>query len=65
MEPPKVLFEKRFVPGDGLGHTWAVSRDGQRCLLLRGDSVAARVRELIVVQNWFEEVRRLAPVGKR
>jgi hypothetical protein len=57
---PRVLFEQRFVAGDGQGQTWAVSRDGQRFLLLRGVSATAYSRELRVVQNWFEDVRRLA-----
>ena len=59
---PRVLFEQRFCPGDGQGQMWTISRDGQRFLLLRGDYPAGYSRELMVVQNWFEEVRRLAPV---
>lgn len=59
LSTPRVLFERRFVPGD-LGHTWTISRDGKRFLLLRGDSSVGRSRELMVVQNWFEELKRLA-----
>ena len=59
LSAPRVLFERRFVAGDGNGQTWTVSRDGRRFLLQRGDSATGFSRELIVVQNWFDEVRRV------
>jgi serine/threonine-protein kinase len=60
---PRVLFTRRFVPGD-LGQTWTISRDGNRFLLLHGDISVARSGELMVVQNWFEELKRLAPSAR-
>jgi hypothetical protein len=52
------LFEGDFIGGIDLGRTWAVSPDSKRFLLIRGQSVLARSSELIVVQNWFEELTR-------
>ena len=59
------LFERNSF-GTG-NRRMAVSPDGQRFLLFAtatesGDSDAAR-SQLIVVQNWFEELRRLVPTN--
>ena len=59
------LFEWTFV--GGFGRRMAVSPDGQRLLLLanateNADGEAAS-SQVIVVQNWFEELRRLVPVN--
>ncbi len=37
-----------------------VTADGRRFLLLETDAMAVRP-EVILVQNWFEELRRLVP----
>lgn len=58
----------RLVHGDGFhgaggqggGRTFDVSPDGARFLLLKNDPVQAS--ELVVVLNWFDELRRLAPL---
>jgi hypothetical protein len=52
-----VLFETRGYVNDGLHPTYAVSPDGQRFLMLR---VVPRpdAGELIMVENWFEELVR-------
>ncbi len=57
------LFERNILGGGN--RLMAVSPDGQRFLLLptateNTDSEAAP-SQLIVVQNWFEELRRLVP----
>ena len=42
-----------------------VSPDGQRFLvvkLVEGADQAAPPPQIVVVQNWFEELKRLAPV---
>ena len=47
------------------GRMYDVSRDGQRFLMLKGVAGAeqsAPPPQIIVVQNWFEELKRLAPV---
>jgi hypothetical protein len=40
--------------------------DGQRFLMVKfGERKPLPVTELILVQNWFEELKRLAPTGKK
>ena len=39
-----------------------VSKDGERFLLLKSDAALREpLEELIVVENWFSELNRLAP----
>ena len=42
------------------GHTFAVFPDGKRFLFVE-NPVQPEVRELRVVLNWFEELKRLVP----
>jgi serine/threonine-protein kinase len=61
--PPVLVFEQRF--GDTLTRRgYDVSPDGKRFLFLESTEVEAAQRpidQLFVVQNWFEELKRLAP----
>lgn len=50
LSPPKKLFPSRDVQG-GRRHTYDVSADGQRFLLLRGASNALPA-DLRVIVNW-------------
>jgi hypothetical protein len=49
------------------GRPYDVSIDGQRFLMIQGaNTVEARAHAqppLIVVQNWFEELKRLVPTN--
>ena len=48
------------------GRTHDVSPDGQRFLMLKeggGDSRNTPPDRFIVVENWFEELRRLVPTN--
>jgi Tol biopolymer transport system component len=48
------------------GRMYDVSRDGQRFLLLKGAEGAeqkAAPRQIVVITNWFEELRRRVPVN--
>ena len=63
-ENPRLLFEGRFVPTRRGDAGYDVSPDGQRFLLVK------RVQESVptqlnVVLNWFEELKRRVPPGKR
>ncbi len=49
---PRVLFEGSYFPG------FDISPDGQRFLMLKLETEST----IHVVLNWFEELRRLAPV---
>ena len=57
---PEVLFEGGNVLEQG-GPNYAVSNDGERFVMIRrvGDRSAAP--RIIIVQNWFEELKDLVP----
>jgi len=56
----EVLFEGQYYT-DG-NRSYDVSRDGQRFLMLKESEDQAAATQLIVVHNWFEELKRLVPV---
>ena len=65
---PTVLLEGQyfFLGGVGLSRTYDVSRDGKRFLMIKengdvGQAVAPAA--IVVVQNWFEELKRLVPAN--
>ncbi len=44
------------------GRTYNISLDGQWFLMIEeGPGTAENARQIILVQNWFEELRRLVP----
>jgi len=63
---PRLLFEK---PGYGSGYpirAYDLSLDGQRFLMVKeGQRKSTPVTEMTLVQNWFEELKRLVPTGKK
>ncbi len=59
---PEVLFESNHRMGGNYGHEYDISPDGQRFLMVQES--AERKNKLVVVQNWFEELKRLAPPEK-
>ncbi len=44
------------------GPNYDVSPDGERFLMIRQVEDASTTPQIIVVQNWFEELRRAAPI---
>lgn len=62
---PRLLFKSDQFPRASPTRTWDISLDGQRFLMVKfGEQKTQPVTELILVQNWFEELKRLAPTGK-
>jgi serine/threonine protein kinase/Tol biopolymer transport system component len=58
---PQQLFEGRYRV-NGAFRNWDVTQDGQRFLMLQEiQQPAVRVSELVLVTNWSEELKRLAP----
>jgi len=57
---PRMLFEKT---GYGVGtRQYDVAPDGQRFLMLKqSGEVTATPPQIVVVKNWFEELKRLVP----
>ena len=63
LSTPRLLFEQRYTFGAGITiANFDVSRDGQRFLMVKGESTAGRLN---VVLNWFSDLTRLAPVAAR
>jgi eukaryotic-like serine/threonine-protein kinase len=62
---PKVLFEFAMITNTGGNRPYDVGPDG-RFFIIRGDPAedgAGTLSNLIVVQNWFEELKRVVPVN--
>jgi serine/threonine protein kinase/Tol biopolymer transport system component len=59
---PRLLFQGDYLNVSGL--EYGVSPDGKRFLVLQSADTS-RPTELRVVVNWFEELKRLVPVGKK
>ncbi|HEY5622396.1 MAG TPA: protein kinase [Gammaproteobacteria bacterium] len=57
---PEVLFEGPYFGAAG-GRTYDVSPNGERFLMIKRIEGTTAVPQIIVVQNWFEELERLAP----
>jgi serine/threonine-protein kinase len=57
---PHEIFEGAYLNVSGVSYD--VAPDGQRFLVLQPQYDDSEVRELYVVHNWFEELKRLAPV---
>jgi Tol biopolymer transport system component len=63
---PTMLVKEGYftTPGGLIGRTYDVSPDGQRFLMTKdggGTDQTAAPPQLIVVQNWTEELKRLVP----
>jgi serine/threonine-protein kinase len=63
---PSRILEGSYYLG-GPGRSYDVSPDGERFLMITGGDEsrdATSPRSIVVVQNWFEDLLRLAPVGQ-
>ena len=58
---PEVMFEGDYYLAAG-GPNYDVSPDGERFLMIRQVEDASTTPQIIVVQNWFEELLRAAPI---
>jgi hypothetical protein len=60
---PRLLFEQAGYRETSPLRCWDISRDGQRFLMVKlEDRKSQPVTELILVQNWLEELKRLVSV---
>jgi hypothetical protein len=63
--PPQLLFEKDGYFSSNPIREYDLSLDGQRFLMVKSEVRESRpVKEMILIQNWFEELKRLVPTGK-
>ena len=56
---PEELFTWRRM--GGRGHSYHISPDGQRFLANREGDARETTSHVVIVENWFEELNRLAP----
>jgi eukaryotic-like serine/threonine-protein kinase len=61
---PKMLFEGPYVQDSTTASYYDVSADGQRFLMIKPVEQAQAATQIVVVQNWFEELKRRVPAGK-
>jgi Tol biopolymer transport system component len=63
---PRVLFEGDYLPTPLSFPNYDVSPDGQRFLMLKSNEAGdAAPTQINVVLNWFEELKRRVPAGKK
>ena len=64
---PALLFQGPYRLGTiGRHHTFDISPDGQKFLMIKEDTatnVSSDLQQIVVVQNWVEELTRLVPVN--
>jgi eukaryotic-like serine/threonine-protein kinase len=61
-DSPTILFDA--ISGTGTGRTYDVSRNGDRFLMLKAGGASTNgdaPADMVVVQNWLEELKRLVP----
>ena len=60
---PRRLFEGRYLASvfPLIGVAYDVSPDGQRFLMIKEVEQSPSATQVVVVQNWFEELKRLVP----
>ena len=58
------LFEGRYNGSAGFWPNYAVTRDGQRLLMIKGTGLEAPT-QIRVVLNWFSDLNRLVPITKK
>ena len=56
---PRLIFEGPYL--NVAGYSYDISPDGKRFVVLQPEHYDSKVREIHVVNNWFEELKQLAP----
>ena len=62
--PPQELFADTYYFSGATIPNWDISSDGQRFLMLESVLSASQQTTIGFVENWFEELRRLAPAAE-
>ena len=62
---PKMLFQGPYVPTRATFPYYDVSPDGQRFLMIKLSEQTSTPTQIVVVQNWFEELKRRVPTGTK
>ena len=62
---PKMLFQGPYVPTYTTVPFYDVSPDGGRFLMISPGEPTTPHTQIVVVQNWFEELKQKVPSGTR
>jgi serine/threonine-protein kinase len=65
-EPKQLVPDRYFGGGELVMRSYDVSRDGRRFLMIKDDPAPSSIStsdSLILVQNWFEELKRRVPTN--
>jgi hypothetical protein len=63
---PRLLFEKPGCARTYPIRAYDLSLDSQRFLMVKFENrKPTPVTEIVLIQNWFEELKRLLPSGKK
>jgi serine/threonine-protein kinase len=66
-DAPSIVLDGRFIDS-GTNRTYDVSRDGRRFLMIKENAASSEghtsAASMIVVQNWFEELKAKVAAGK-
>jgi hypothetical protein len=63
---PRLLFDKAGFGTSAVARNWDISLDSQRFLMVKLDTkIPPPVTEMVLVLNWFEELKRLVPTGNK
>ena len=66
-DAPSILLDARFI-AERTARTYDISRDGQRFLMITehagSSDGSAPLASMIVMQNWFEELKAKVPAVK-
>ena len=59
----EVLFTGQYVllSGGSIDRRFDIAPDGQRFLMVKQGGATTTSPELVLIQNWFEELQRLVP----
>ena len=61
--PEQVLFASNAFRRDYFHAAYDVTADGQRFVMIRASETVRLEEELIVVEQWFEELNRVSPTN--
>ena len=64
-DAPRPLIHGDYLAPNDLRGIYDVSADGQRFLMIKraGGDAATQAAQIVIVQNWFEELKRLVPTN--
>ncbi len=60
---PDLVLERQYPVGESAGPNYDIGADGQRFLMIKADD-SAQPPQLVLVQNWFQELKTRVPTGK-